>query len=84
MGTVFAIKNGEVKDKHICVYSTFKNTLAESHSGSITYGSDIALPKLLVFVTSLANAKNMEAAVMHPQKIFLALREKMGKHMRSC
>ena len=59
MGNVFAIKKGEAKDKYIDIYSTFKNTVAESHSDSINYGSDIALRKLLVFVTSLEIAKNM-------------------------
>jgi hypothetical protein len=50
MGTVSAVKNGEAKDK--CIYSTFKNTIAESHSGSMNYGPDIALRKLPVLMNS--------------------------------
>ena len=48
MGTVFAIENREAKDKYI--YSNFKNTLSDSHSDSINYGSDIDLQKLLVSI----------------------------------
>ena len=57
MGTVFAIKNREAKEKYI--YSNFKNTLSELHSDSINYGSDIALRKLLVSMIPLETAKNM-------------------------
>ncbi len=57
MGTVFAIENREAKDKYI--YSNFKNTLSDSHSDSINYGSDIALRKLLVSMISVEIAKNM-------------------------
>ena len=81
MGTVFAIENREAKDKYI--YSNFKNTLSDSHSDSINYGSDIALRKLLVSMISVEIAKNMEETIMHPQKIFVTLCEKtIRKRMR--
>jgi hypothetical protein len=57
MGTVFAIKTREAKDKYI--YSNFKNTLAELHSDLINYGSDIVLRKLLLSTISLEIAKNI-------------------------
>ena len=71
MGTVFAIENREAKDKYI--YSNFKNTLYESHSDSINYGSDIALRKLLVSMISVEMAKYRDETIMHPQKIFINL-----------
>jgi hypothetical protein len=57
MGTAFAIKTREAKDKYI--YSNFKNTLAELHSDLINYGPDIALRKLLLSMISLEIAKNI-------------------------
>ena len=57
MGTVFAIKSREAKDKYI--YSNFKNTIAELHSDLINYGPDIALRKLLLSMISLEIAKNI-------------------------
>ena len=57
MGTAFAIKTREAKDKYI--YSNFKNTLAELHSDLINYGPDIALRKLLMSMISLEIAKNI-------------------------
>lgn len=57
MGTVFAIKTREAKDRYI--YSNFKNTLAELHSEIINYGPDTALRKLLVSMISLEIAKNV-------------------------
>jgi hypothetical protein len=57
MGTAFAIKTREAKDKYI--YSNFKNTLAELHSDLINYGPDITLRKLLLSMISLEIAKNI-------------------------
>lgn len=57
MGTAFAIKTREAKDKYI--YSNFKNTLAELHSDLVNYGPDIALRKLLLSMISLEIAKNI-------------------------
>jgi hypothetical protein len=57
MGTGFAIKTREAKDRYI--YSNFKNTLAELHSDIVNYGPDIALRKLLLSVISLEIAKNI-------------------------
>ena len=57
MGTVFAIEHRKAKDKYI--YSNFKNTLSDSHSDSINYGSDIALRKLLVSMISVEIGKNI-------------------------
>ena len=57
MGTSFAIKTREAKDKYI--YSNFKNTLAELHSDLINYGTDVALRKLLMSMISLEIAKNI-------------------------
>jgi hypothetical protein len=57
MGTAFAIKTREAKDKYI--YSNFKNTLAELHSDLINYGPDVALRKLLLSMISLEIAKNI-------------------------
>jgi hypothetical protein len=57
MGTAFAIKAREAKDKYI--YSNFKNTLAELHSDLINYGPDIALRKLLMSMISLEIAKSI-------------------------
>lgn len=57
MGTAFAIKTREAKDRYI--FSNFKNTLAELHSDLINYGSDMALRKLLVSMISLEIAKNI-------------------------
>ena len=56
MGTAFAIKTREAKDKYI--RSNFKNTLAEMHSDIINYGPDIALRRLLLSMISLEIAKN--------------------------
>jgi hypothetical protein len=57
MGTAFAIKSREAKDRYI--YSNFKNTLAEMHSDIIGYGPDIALRKLIMSMASLEIAKNI-------------------------
>jgi hypothetical protein len=57
MGTAFAIKTREAKDKYI--YSNFKNTLVELHSDLVNYGPDIALRKLLLSMISLEIAKNI-------------------------
>ena len=57
MGTAFAIKTRDAKDKYI--YSNFKNTLAELHSDLINYGPDITLRKLLLSMISLEIAKNI-------------------------
>ncbi len=57
MGTTFAIKTREAKDKYI--YSNFKNTLAELHSDLVNYGPDITLRKLLMSMISLEIAKNI-------------------------
>ena len=57
MGTVFAIKTREAKDKFI--YANFKNTLAELHSDLINYGPDIVLRKLLMSLMSVEIAKNI-------------------------
>jgi hypothetical protein len=57
MGTAFAIKTREAKDKYI--YSNFKNILAELHSDIINYGTDITLRKLLLSMISLEIAKNI-------------------------
>ncbi len=57
MGTIFAIKSREAKDKFI--HSNFKNTLAELHSDIVNYGPDIALRKLLMSMISLEIAKNI-------------------------
>lgn len=56
MGTIFAIKKRESKDKYI--YSNFKNTLSELHSDVINYGPDIFLRRLLLSMISLEIAKN--------------------------
>lgn len=57
MGTVFALRTREAKDKYI--FSNFKNTLAELHSDLISHGPDIVLRKLLLTVISLEIAKNI-------------------------
>jgi hypothetical protein len=57
MGTVFALRTREAKDKYI--FSNFKNTLAELHSDLISYGPDIVLRKLLLTMISLEIAKNI-------------------------
>ncbi len=57
MGTTFAIKTREAKDKYL--RSNFKNTLAELHSDMINYGPDIVLRKLLLSMISLEIAKNI-------------------------
>ena len=57
MGTTFAIKTREAKDKYIS--SNFKNTLSELHSDIIRYGPDIVLRKLLLSMISLEMAKNI-------------------------
>jgi hypothetical protein len=57
MGTAFAIKTREAKDKYL--YSNFKNTLAELHSDLVNYGPDITLRKLLLSMISLEIAKNI-------------------------
>lgn len=57
MGTIFAIKTREAKDKYI--HSNFKNTLAELHSDIINYGPDITLRRLLLSMISLEIAKNI-------------------------
>jgi hypothetical protein len=57
MGTVFAIKTREAKDKYI--YANFKNTLSELHSDLINYGPDILLRKLLMSLISIEIAKNL-------------------------
>lgn len=57
MGTGFVIKNRDAKDAYI--YSNFKDTLAELHSGLINYGSDIVVRKLLISMISLEIAKNI-------------------------
>jgi hypothetical protein len=57
MGTAFAIKTRDAKDKYI--YSNFKNTLAELHSDLINHGPDITLRKLLLSMISLEIAKNI-------------------------
>lgn len=57
MGTVFALRTREAKDKYI--FSNFKNTLAELHSDLISHGPDIVLRKLLLTMISLEIAKNI-------------------------
>jgi hypothetical protein len=57
IGTAFAIKTREAKDKYIS--SNFKNTLSELHSDTIRYGSDIVLRRLLLSMISLEIAKNI-------------------------
>ena len=57
MGTVFAIKTREAKDKYI--YANFKNTLSELHSDLINYGPDMLLRKLLMSLISIEIAKNL-------------------------
>ena len=57
MGTVFALRTREAKDKYI--FSNFKNTLAELHSDLISHGPDIVLRKLLLTMISLETAKNI-------------------------
>lgn len=57
MGTVFALRTREAKDKYIL--SNFKNTLAELHSDLVSYGPDIVLRKLLMTMISLEIAKNI-------------------------
>ncbi len=57
MGTPFAIKTREAKDRFI--HSNFKTTLAELHSDIINYGPDSALRKLLMSMISLEMAKNI-------------------------
>ncbi len=57
LGTTFAIKTRETKDKYI--QSNFKNTLSEFHSDLVNYGPDILLRKLLMSMISLEIAKNI-------------------------
>jgi hypothetical protein len=57
MGTAFAIKTREAKDRYI--YSNIKNTVAELHSDLINYGPDVALRQLLMSMISLEMAKNI-------------------------
>jgi hypothetical protein len=57
MGTAFAIKTRDAKDKYI--YSNFKNSLAELHSDLINHGPNITLRKLLLSMISLEIAKNI-------------------------
>ncbi len=57
MGTTFAIKTREAKDKYL--HSNFKNTLEELHSDLVNYGPDITLRKLLMSMISLEIAKNI-------------------------
>jgi formylmethanofuran dehydrogenase subunit E-like metal-binding protein len=57
MGTIFAIKTREAKDKYI--YSNFKNTLAELHGDMVNYGPGVVLRKLLLSMISLELAKNI-------------------------
>lgn len=57
MGTVFALRTREAKDRYIS--SNFKNTLEELHSDIISYGPDIVVRKLLLTLISLEIAKNI-------------------------
>lgn len=57
MGTVFALRTREAKNKYIS--SNFKNTLEELHSDMISYGPDVVVRKLLLTMISLEIAKNI-------------------------
>ena len=57
MGTVFAIKTREAKDRYID--SNFKNTLSELTSDASNYGTEIVLRKLLVSNIALNIAQNL-------------------------
>jgi hypothetical protein len=57
IGTVFALRTREAKDKYIS--SNFKNTLEELHSDMISYGPAIVVRKLLLTLISLEIAKNI-------------------------
>ena len=57
MGTTFALKTREAKDRYIS--SNFKNTLEELHSDMISYGPDVIVRKLLMNLIALEIAKNI-------------------------
>jgi hypothetical protein len=57
MGITFAIKNREAKDRYID--SNFKNTLSELISDASTYGTEIAMRRLILSSIALNIAQNL-------------------------
>jgi hypothetical protein len=57
MGTAFAIKTREAKDRYID--SNFKNTLSELTSDASSYGTEIVLRKLILLNVALNIAQNL-------------------------
>jgi hypothetical protein len=57
MGTVFAIKTREAKDRYID--SNFKNTLSELTSDASTYGTEIVMRKLILLSAAINIAQNL-------------------------
>ena len=57
MGTTFAIKTREAKDRYID--ANFKNTLSELASDASTYGAEIAVRRLALSLIALNLAQNL-------------------------
>lgn len=57
MGTTFAIKSREAKDRYID--SNFKNTLSELQADASVYGTEIVMRKLLLSNIALNIAQNL-------------------------
>jgi hypothetical protein len=57
MGTVFAIKTREAKDRYID--SNFKNTLSELTADASTYGTEIVMRRLILANIALNIAQNL-------------------------